>query len=66
MRYITESKIEYYEAFLDDRFIMLNMCKEGIWLVDKQHPKFEEMKKTAIEIAKTFGDEKTLLELAKV
>ena len=61
MKFITESNIAYLDAFLmSDRFVMLNMWKEGIWLVDKQHSKWQAMKETAIAIAKTFGDLDTI------
>lgn len=66
MRYITESDIEYTEAFLSDRFIILNMWGEGIWLVDKQHSEFEKIKETAIQIAKTFDDKKTISQLSEL
>lgn len=47
-------------------FILLNMYPDGIWLVDKQCTKFEDIKKTAIEIAKMFGDKRELEKLEKL
>lgn len=60
MKYITESEIPYLDAVLSDRFIILNMWKDGIWLVDKEHSKWDAIKETALNIAKTFGDKKTV------
>ena len=60
-KYVTQDKVDYYEAMLTtDRFILMNMLSEGIWLVDKEHSDFEKIKETAIGIAKTFGDKSAL------
>jgi ABC-type transporter MlaC component len=64
MTYVTESAIPFNEAFLmSERFKILNMASEGIWFVDTQHSKWPEIKKTAIDVAKTFGDAEALLKL---
>jgi len=61
--YVTNSEIPYEEAFLNDRFILLNMWSEGIWLVDKEFPKWKEIKGVALAIAKQFNDTDTILKL---
>lgn len=64
MTYVTQSKIPFNEAFLmPDRFILLNMFSEGVWYVDKLHSDWEKIRETAIDIAKTFGDEEQLKKL---
>lgn len=65
-KYVTQDTVDYYEAMLTtDRFILMNMSSEGIWLVDKEHSDFEKIKETAINIAKHFGDKKALETLNK-
>lgn len=66
-KYVTQSKIDYYEAMLQsDRFHLLNMSSEGIWLVDNEHPQFDDIKETAISIARTYGDNEELEKLKKL
>lgn len=61
MTYVTESNIPFSEAFLmTDRFVILNMLSQGVWLADTKHSKWQEIKNTAMDIAKTFGDTKAL------
>lgn len=63
MRYVTESDIEYHNAFLQpDRFKILNMGKE-IWFVDIQHSKYKEILKTALIVAQTFHNSKDIKEV---
>ena len=57
MTYVTESDIPFNEAFLmSERFEILNMASQGIWFVDTQHSKWPDIKNTALDVAKTFGD----------
>lgn len=57
VKYVTESEITYLEAFyMTDRFVYLNMWPDGIWYVDKNHSKIQEIKEAAILVAKTVGD----------
>ncbi len=64
MKYVTQSTIPFNEAFLmPERFVMLNMWTDGVWYVDTEHPDFSQMKETALSIAKTFGDQKTIQKL---
>lgn len=61
MKYVTQSDIPFSEAFyMSDRFVILNMWKDGIWYVDKEHPDWEKIKETALNIATTFGDTETV------
>tara|TARA_B100000378_G_scaffold203508_1_gene166880 strand:+ start:916 stop:1122 length:207 start_codon:yes stop_codon:yes gene_type:complete len=62
--YVTESDIPFNEAFLmTDRFVILNMLNKGIWYVDKEHSHWPEIKETALNIARTFGDKETIEKL---
>lgn len=62
--YVTESNIPFEEAFyMTDRFMFLNMYPDGIWYVDTHCSKWEDIKQTAIQVAKTFGDTDTLEKL---
>jgi len=64
MTYVTESDIPFNEAFfMRERFEILNMCPDGIWFVDTRHSKWPDIKKTAIDVAKTFGDAEALQKL---
>lgn len=45
---------------LSQDFVLFNMGPgEGIWLVDKQHSKYEAIMQTALEVALTYGDTET-------
>lgn len=59
-----ENPLHPSSQFCED-FILLNMYPDGIWLVDKQHSKWVEIKKTAIGIAQAFGDKETINKLSK-
>lgn len=65
MTYVTESEIPFNEAFLDgsERFILLNMLTQGIWYVDTQHSKWQQIRQTALDIAMTFGDKDQIAKL---
>lgn len=66
LTYVTKSDIPFREAFyMPDRFIILNMWKQGVWFVDQQHPDWEQIKQTALDIAKTFGDSEQIKKLTK-
>lgn len=54
-----ENPLHPSSQFCDD-FILLNMYPDGIWLVDKQHSKWEDIKKSAMFVAYTFGDKETI------
>jgi hypothetical protein len=67
-RFVTQdSSIDYYEAHLmPNRFVLLNMWPDGIWLVDMQHPDFDKCVEVALTIAKTFDDKESIEKLEKL
>lgn len=65
MKYITKSDIPFHEAFLmPERFVIINMWTEGVWYVDREHPEWDKIKETALNIAKTFGDQDQINKLS--
>jgi hypothetical protein len=62
VKLVTERKdLQPQEYFLEPGFLLFNMGPtEGIWLVDKKHPQYAEIKNTATGVAKVFGDKKSL------
>lgn len=67
MTYVTESDIPFKEAFyMDERFVLLNMFSQGVWYVDREHSKWEEIKNSALLVAKTFGDQDQIDKLQKI
>lgn len=64
LNYVTKSDIPFNEAFyMTERFVILNMWNEGVWYVDMEHPEWEQIKETALNIARTFGDNEQIKKL---
>jgi hypothetical protein len=65
--YVTKSPIPFNEAFLmPERFILLNMGVGGVWYVDIEHPEWEKIKETALNVAHAFGDKEQIEKLTKI
>jgi hypothetical protein len=62
----SEPGLPFIDAFIGEKakhFVILNMAPEGIWYVDKRHQQYDVIHETALLVARTHGDSKTVDEL---